>query len=131
MEVIGEPMEPHEVRPSLSPEERAEMEEFVAKLKTERDTLKDKVKDWMHVIVALPEWEHWCELKRGVALARKHTLESFDVDWAADEADEMLNEAIEEEKEYRPIIKAAIKALSFGEEYIAAKKRLKELKWLV
>lgn len=131
MEIIGAPVDPKDtIAGSLSPTERAEVDELVIKLKAERDSLTAKSVEWMKDIKALPEWKHWRKLKREVDLARKHTMQTFDADWAADEAEDELWDAIEEEEEYRPIVKAAIKALPFGEEYLAAQKRLKELKWL-
>jgi hypothetical protein len=114
----------------LSPEEIAKLEVWRNERRAEKAALKVRVREIVKELKKMPEWQIMKELKAAADGARdamwglSETIES----WVA-EAEREYDEIYEEMEEYRETkYLPALRAHPLGPEYIAARKRLEELK---
>jgi hypothetical protein len=114
----------------LSPEEKAELEVWRDKRKAEKAALEVKVREWTNELSKMPEWREMKEWRRAYKEARKYADSDFPDGTLADDAYHIAADVWDEMENYRKTkYLPALKAHPLGPEYIAARKRLRELKW--
>jgi hypothetical protein len=116
----------------LSPEEKAELEVWRNERKAEKEALEVKVREWTKELSKMPEWQEmlWWNREYHYRWKMSNRLD-FESDTIADETERIASLAFEGKDEYRKTkYLPALKAHPLGPDYIAARKRLKELKWV-